>query len=133
MRLISIAFAVAMTTTAFAATAVAADQVSEEPESVRQACAADFTKFCPGQTARSEEGRACMRQHRTEFSQGCQTAMEARRRERMDRIKTACSADLAKFCSGAASQVDERPGRCLRDHRDQLSESCKSALPDRHG
>jgi hypothetical protein len=125
MRFKSIFLAAACAVTLFAAPAFAAD---EEQSSVRQACAADFTKFCPGQEPRSEAGRACMRTHHSEFSQACQSAIASRRAEMLDRIKSACSTDIAKFCN-SSSQTDGRPGRCLREHKDELSESCKTAFP----
>lgn len=133
MRTTFFAFAAASLLAVLVAPAVAADAAPPASYPVREACAADFTKFCAGHDPRSDAGRACIRQHRAEFTPACQSAMDARRQERqerMARIKAACSADIAKFCSGS-SQTDERPGRCLRDHKDELSESCKAALPDR--
>jgi hypothetical protein len=129
MRLSAFAFTVVAIVASVSAPAIAADQVGDTgQQSVREACAADFTKFCAGQDARSEAGRSCMRTHHSEFSQTCQSAMSARRAERMDRIKSACSADIAKFCN-SSSQTDGRPGHCLREHKDELSESCKAAFP----
>jgi len=131
MRVTSFAFVAASLLTAFATPAFAADAAAPS-HPVREACAADFAKFCAGQDPRSDAGRTCMRQHHNEFTPACRSAIEARRQERMDRIKTACATDIAKFCN-AGSQTDERPGRCLRDHKDQLSETCKAALPDHRG
>lgn len=131
MRIASVVFAAASLLAVFATPTLAAD-ASPAASPVRQACAADFAKFCAGQDPRSETGRTCMRQHHAEFSEGCRTALTARRQERMEHIKTACAADIAKFCN-AGSQTGDRPGRCLRDHKAELSESCKAALPDRRG
>ena len=112
--------------------ALAADQDHDAgSQSVRQACSSDFMKFCAGQDPRSDSGRTCMRMHRSEFTQTCQSAMAARRAEMMERVKTACAVDIAKFCN-TGSQTDEGPGRCLRDHRDELSDACKSAFPNHH-
>ena len=50
---------------------------------VRQACMADFQKFCPD--ARPGPGggmRECVQAHLTDFSTGCQSAIAARRAER---------------------------------------------------
>jgi len=38
-------------------------------------------------------------------------------------VRTACSAEAEKLCNG-----EERVGRCLRAHMDQLSPDCKAAL-----
>lgn len=40
-------------------------------------------------------------------------------------LRAACEADIAKLCSGDDAQ---RPFRCLRDHQDSVSDSCKSAM-----
>ena len=125
MRVKSIFFAVCTAIAVFAAPALAAD----DAHPVRQACAADFAKYCAGQDPWRETGRACMREHRAEFSEPCRTAMDARRKEMMARIRTACGADIAKFCN-TGSQTDEGPRRCLRDHKDELSDSCKAAFPN---
>ena len=127
-RLQSLAIAACAAGFFVAATAFAADAASGS--SVREVCAADFVKFCPGLQARSEEGRACMRQHRAEFSEPCRTAIDARRKEFMERIKMACGADIAKFCN-TGSATDEGPRHCLREHKAELSESCKAAIPNR--
>lgn len=132
MRAASYAFAIVMSFAPFAGGAVAADQVPDQAPSVRQACAADFAKFCSGQTPGTDGARSCMRDHRADFSQACQSAMQERRAAMMQRIKTACAADIAKFCS-AGTQADDRPGRCLRDHKDELSPTCKAAFPSRGG
>ena len=132
MRITSLAFVAAVFVTALATPSQAADAAPTAGHPVREACAADFAKFCAGQDPWSDTGRACMRQHNSEFSESCRSAIAARRQERMERIKTACGADIAKFCNGS-SQTDDRPGRCLRDHKDELSESCKAALPNRRG
>jgi hypothetical protein len=41
-------------------------------------------------------------------------------------VRAACQADIAKLCSGDS---DGRGAfRCLRDHQDAVSDSCKSAM-----
>jgi hypothetical protein len=40
-------------------------------------------------------------------------------------VRAACQADIAKLCSADDAQ---RPFRCLRDHQDALSDTCKSAM-----
>lgn len=113
-----------------ASMAAAGAALGAEP-TVREACSADFAKFCAGQDAHSDTGRACVREHRGDFSQPCRTAMQARRTEMMDKIKDACGTDIAKFCTGGA-QPGEGPGHCLRDHQAELSDGCKAAFPNHH-
>lgn len=46
-------------------------------------------------------------------------------------VRAACAADVQSFCS----DVQRGGGRifaCLRDHQDQLSDGCKSALANAH-
>ncbi len=42
---------------------------------VRQACAADHEKFCPGKTG--QEGHQCMMAHKDEVSDTCKSAAKA--------------------------------------------------------
>ena len=42
-------------------------------------------------------------------------------------MRQACSADLEKLCPGV-QPGGGRIGQCLREHQDQVSEGCKSAL-----
>jgi hypothetical protein len=41
-------------------------------------------------------------------------------------VRAACQADIAKLCSADAD--GHGAFRCLRDHQDAVSESCKSAM-----
>lgn len=113
-----------------ASPAIAAD--APAAPSTREACAADFVKHCAGKTPGTDEARACMRDHQAELSEPCRTAIEARRQERRERVKAACTADIAKFCN-TGSPTGEGVGRCLRDHKAELSETCKAAFPNRDG
>jgi hypothetical protein len=127
MRVTSLAFAALGAIMLFAAPVRAADPA---PNPAREACAADFAKFCAGQDPSSDTGRACMREHRAQVSETCRAARDVRRQERHERIKTACAADIAKFCN-AGSSTDDSSRRCLRDHKDELSANCKAAFPNR--
>jgi len=40
-------------------------------------------------------------------------------------VRAACQADIAKLCTADDAQ---RPFRCLRDHQDTVSDTCKSAM-----
>ncbi|MGH6985377.1 MAG: hypothetical protein ACRED9_00865 [Caulobacteraceae bacterium] len=39
--------------------------------------------------------------------------------------RRACRADYEKLC---ANQTNERPGRCMMEHKDQLSQACQDAI-----
>jgi len=41
-------------------------------------------------------------------------------------LRQACGADMAKLCPNAAPGDARR--QCMRDHKDQLSSACKSAI-----
>ena len=41
-------------------------------------------------------------------------------------IRSSCQPEIEKLCSGEA-----RAGQCLRNHKDELSATCKAALADR--
>ncbi len=41
-------------------------------------------------------------------------------------LRSSCQTEIEKLCSGEA-----RAGRCLRNHQDELSATCKAALADR--
>jgi hypothetical protein len=70
-RLLTACAALTVAATAFAAQAQApAGQVS-----VREACAADMQKLCPGVSALKM--RECMRSHADEVSDGCKAAAAA--------------------------------------------------------
>jgi hypothetical protein len=71
-----------------------------------------------------------MRRHRAELSQPCRAAREERRKQFLARVGAACGPEIAKFCN-TGSATDEGPGRCLRHHQSELSESCKAAIPNR--
>ena len=41
-------------------------------------------------------------------------------------LREACAADIAKFCTAG-----EKPGKCLRPHKDELSQACQTARAER--
>src|SRR5258706_9409688 len=117
IKSLNLAIIAAAMSFAFAGTAFSAEATAPSP-----ACAADMTKLCPGVEAHTDAARSCMREHRDQFSPACRSDMEARHKAMMDQISAACGADLAKFCPGGA-QADEHPGRCLREHAAELSDT----------
>ena len=45
----------------------------------------------------------------------------------LPKIKVACAADIQKFCAGST----EKPGKCLRPHKAELSQQCSQAIAER--
>ena len=45
----------------------------------------------------------------------------------LPKLKVACAADIQKFCAGSS----EKPGKCLRPHRAELSPTCAQAWSER--
>lgn len=44
--------------------------------------------------------------------------------------REACKPDIQKLCPDL--QAGQRPGECLRQHKDELSDACKAAIARRH-
>lgn len=40
----------------------------------------------------------------------------------MPKLRVACAADIQKFCPGG-----DKPGKCLKQHKDELSATCSAA------
>jgi hypothetical protein len=100
------------------------------------ACGADADKFCKGLKPGDGKYGACMKEHKDEVSQGCKDAMTAgmeKRKEKMEgrkkELEAACASDTDKFCKGT-TPGDKKWGPCMKDHKDELSDTCKSAWKD---
>ena len=96
-----------------------------------QACKADKEKFCSDLKPGDGKMRDCMKQHASELSADCTSAMKAAR-EAMHNIWSECKADAEKFCSdtekGHAGVM-----KCLESHASELQEACGTALKSRPG
>jgi hypothetical protein len=94
-------------------------------EAFGRACSKDVQEFCPG--VEPGEGRVlrCLEQRQLELSASCQTQLilYARARERVERFRSACIADLERLCKGVPRRAV--PLReCLEAHESQLSSGC---------
>jgi hypothetical protein len=97
-------------------------------------CREDIQKFCAGVQPGGGAFRDCLKQHETELSPACQQHLQ-QMKSRMAAWRQACEGDVQKLCSGVA------PGRggivrCLRQHENDLSQTCKDQLaqhPPRRG
>ncbi|MDJ0853341.1 MAG: cysteine rich repeat-containing protein [Myxococcota bacterium] len=98
------------------------------------ACHADVQRLCNEAKGTPRGVASCLREHVDELSDGCREQIEsgaARMRGMGSKLRAACGADLAEHCPGAGPG----PGmvRCLREHEAELSEGCRTAIPERRG
>lgn len=89
-------------------------------------CAKDREAYCAD--VEHGEGRMmkCMQDNADKLSAECK-AHQAKAKEAMKDVKEACHADAEKFCA------DVKPGRgrmmkCMKKHKDELSEACKAEV-----
>lgn len=59
-----------------------------QPERPRQACAADYQKFCSDTEAGKGRVAQCMRQHESELSDTCKVSLAAAKQQRAARKST---------------------------------------------
>lgn len=103
------------------------------PAIARQACETDIQKYCGAEKGYRSVGH-CLRQNADQLSPAClqdldqrKAANQLRRKERREKNKLACSADVQNFCS----HVEKGRGKvmaCLKEHEAQLSEACKNRI-----
>jgi len=89
-------------------------------------CRQDIEKLCPGIKPGGGAFRSCLEQHATELSPACQDRLK-QMKANAAAWRQACQDDVHKFCA----QVEVGHGniiRCLHQHRDELSQSCKDQI-----
>ena len=107
--------------------ALAMSAAAGEPApGVAEACVADHARLCEEQSIQSEGAMRCLMSHRQEVTDPCRTALEARRQWVMDRVRKACTNEIASFC---AREPADAPIRCLRQRESLLSHVCRATLP----
>jgi hypothetical protein len=98
----------------------------EPPEpSIAEVCVADHARLCDEPSIHSDGAMRCLMSRRQDAA-SCRAALDARRQWVLDRVRKACTNEIAAFC---AREAVDAPVRCLRHHNDQLSDACKAALP----
>lgn len=107
-----------------AALAAAADE--KPAPSIAEVCTADHARLCHENTIHSEGAMRCLMEHRQETSDPCRAALNARRQLMQDRVRSACTNEIAAYC---AHEPADAPIRCLRQHESQLSKNCRVTLP----
>jgi hypothetical protein len=105
----------------------------EPPRRLRTACRADFQRLCDdvGGAGRRGEGARCLREHRDDLSEACRAALDARAsaRHRSRERAGVCRDEIRELCPDAAGRQSMRS--CVRENRDQLSDTCRQALAER--
>ena len=97
-------------------------------------CKADIEKLCKGE--KGHEGlHRCLHEHESELSDACKAhvaEMKEKMKEKKEEVMAACKGDVDKLCPGV------QPGggairKCLHEHKDQVSDSCKATMRPGHG
>jgi hypothetical protein len=108
------------------------------------ACDSEAQTYCSGfygddwQTFATENGYTsaswklglvdCLGQHEDELSQACSDSLD-RRQDLNDAMNTACQSDRAMYCKGVEPSPGSEPQvDCLKEHYDELSAECATAL-----
>ncbi len=86
-------------------------------------CLDDVQKFCANTPGTGGQIQACLKSHEKNLSDDCKAHVSNLRKTAQDLAAT-CVWDIERFCG------DEPPGggriaECLKQHRDDLSPSCK--------
>lgn len=92
-------------------------------------CGQEIKKYCPDEHPGTDEFRACFEQHKGDLTPQCSKRL-AEGQERFDKLMAACEGDIHTHCS----EIERGSGqlmRCLGQHADKLSDSCKEAVPQR--
>ncbi len=93
-------------------------------------CQADIQKFCPNVQVGGGRYRDCLQQHTAELSPACQQHL-TQTQAKVAKWRQACEADVQKLCSGVSGGRG-KIAKCLRQHKDELSQSCKDQFAQRY-
>ncbi len=93
-------------------------------------CASDVEKFC--KDTQPGEGRIveCLKSHDAELSAECKASWAAKKVEMKQVVKeihAACEEDQKKFCADV-EKGKRRIMKCLKSHKAELSEACKTEI-----
>jgi hypothetical protein len=131
-RLFVLLLTLAASTPAIQMTHAADSPAQNMANQLKTACQGDVDKLCSDITPGQGRIAACLDSKSDQLSSGCKTTWTSTKADisaRMDKAEVAfrkdCGSDVQKFCQDVPSGKG-RVLSCLDDHRDGLSNSCKS-------
>ncbi|MFS4461078.1 cysteine rich repeat-containing protein [Bdellovibrio sp. HCB2-146] len=91
-------------------------------------CAKDVQALCPGIEPGDGRIAKCMHENKAKLSAECK-AQKEKMKAAFKEVKEACHDDVERFCG------DVKPGRgrimkCMKEHQDKLSASCKTEVEE---
>lgn len=114
-----------------------ADDQGNSKRGHMNACKADVERFCSDVEPGEGRIRACMKEHKDELSEGCQTQIEKRKARKGKRgkkhkkhrkaFKAACGQDVETYCSGV--EKGERKA-CIKENQSQFSQTCQDFMAE---
>ncbi len=114
---------------------VAAALEGELSANVLEGCENELAEHCSAVTPGERRVLACLYAHGDKLSQQCELAVyeSAVRLERainaISYVASSCRSELQSFCAGVEAG-DGRIAQCLRDHADELTPVCSTALSE---
>ena len=89
-------------------------------------CAKDMQSLCSSAGTDRSAIHKCMMENEDKLSPECK-AHHSKMKEMMKEVREVCHEDVEKFCG------DVQPGKgrimkCLKDHKDDLSQGCKDEM-----
>lgn len=102
-----------------------ADHHEPKEQKMGNPCKADIEKLCAGIEPGDGRMMKCMKDNEDKMSAECK-AKRSEMKEKMKDAHEACHEDIEKLCN------DVSPGKgriikCLKRHKDELSQGCKDA------
>lgn len=92
-------------------------------------CAADREKFCSGVEKGGGQIVKCLKDNEAQLSAECKAHRESVKGAMKD-IHAACEDDVESLC-GDVQKGKGRIMKCLKEKKDQVSETCKAELMDK--
>lgn len=93
-------------------------------------CADEMKKFCQSVGSSDRQKRVqCLKEHEAELSSACKERLQTATAQG-EKVRNTCSSDIQKFCKDA-QPGSGTIGKCLNEHRAELSAECAAAFPAR--
>jgi len=124
---LEVLFAIAAFVSAIGGTCLAQGQEMDIDQTLMQGnCAKDAKQYCSDITTGHGRLAACLKAHDDKISTDCMKDLQQLMTE-MSEIQMECRTDIRKYC-GSVHQGSGNIINCLRDHMDELSTICKTAI-----